>query len=133
MTAAVLAPGAFQRVKELVLPHWQANAEKERRRNEEALASNPQARVTWHQRNFLDAWWELEWRRPAMVALLERLPRYVGVSMVASHQRMPIFSFISPLFVPATGPWCSPSRTTTALASSSPPSMSPGSGSAPHD
>jgi hypothetical protein len=49
MTAAALAPGAFRRVKELVLPHRQAITEKERQRNEAALASNPQAKVTWQR------------------------------------------------------------------------------------
>jgi hypothetical protein len=101
MTAESLAPGAFRRVKELVLPHRQAITEKERRRNEAALASNPQAKVTWHQRNFLDAWWALEWRRPAMVTALEQLPRYIAMSIVASEHRLPILSFVSSAIRPS--------------------------------
>ena len=45
MTAAALAPAAFQRVKKLVLPHRQATAERERLRNEEALRSNPRGQA----------------------------------------------------------------------------------------
>jgi hypothetical protein len=101
MTAAALAPGAFRRIKELVLPHRQAAAEKERQRNEEALKSNPKAKLTWHQRNFLNAWWQQEWRRPAMVAALEALPRYVAVSTVASEHRLPVLSFVSPVIRPS--------------------------------
>jgi hypothetical protein len=57
--------------------------------------------VTWHQRNFLDAWWELEWRRPAMVTALEQLPRYLAMSIVASQHRLPILSFVSPVIRPS--------------------------------
>jgi hypothetical protein len=101
MTAAAMAPAAFQRVKELVLPHRQTTAEKERRRNEEALARNPRAKVTWHQRNFLNTWWELEWRRPGMLAALQDLPRYLAMSIVASQHRLPILSFVSPAIRPS--------------------------------
>ena len=101
MTAAALAPAAFQRIKELVLPHRQAKTEKERLRNEEALARNPEARVTWHQRNFLNAWCALEWRRPAMVAALKGLQRYIAMSIVASQHRLPILSFVSPAIRPS--------------------------------
>jgi SAM-dependent methyltransferase len=95
MTAAAQAPAAFQRIRERVLPHRQAATERERQRNEEALGSNPKAKVTWHQRNFLSAWWQQAWPRPAMVAALEALPRYIAVAATASEHRLPVFSFVS--------------------------------------
>jgi SAM-dependent methyltransferase len=100
MTAAALAPRAFQRLQTLVLPDRQRSADKERQRNEAALASNPRARLTWHQRNFLDAWWEHSWRRPVMLAALENLSRYIAIPMIASVHRLPILSFVSPAIRP---------------------------------
>jgi SAM-dependent methyltransferase len=84
MTAEAMAPGAFRRIRQLVLPDRQRSAEEERIRNEAALASDPHAKLTWHQHNFLNAWWEHSWRRPLMLAALEGLPRYIALASVAS-------------------------------------------------
>jgi hypothetical protein len=95
MTAEAIAPGAFRRLRQLVLPDRQRSAEEEQVRNEAALAHNPRAKLTWHQRNFLNAWWEHSWRRPVMLAALEGLPRYIALASVASEHRLPVVSFIS--------------------------------------
>jgi hypothetical protein len=94
MTAEAMAPGAYRRLRQLVLPDRERSAEQERLRNEKALESNPEAKLTWHQRNFLNAWWEHSWRRPFMMAALETLPRYIALASVASEHRLPVVSFI---------------------------------------
>jgi hypothetical protein len=96
MMAAALAPGALQRIREQVLPDRQAAADEERRQNDAALARHPTARVSTDYQRYLATWWQLTRRRPAMVAALERLPRYISVAMVSSVHRLPVFSFVSP-------------------------------------
>jgi methylase of polypeptide subunit release factors len=95
MTAAAIAPGAFRRLQRLVLPDRQLSADKEHQRNQAALGTNPHAKLTWHQRNFLAAWWQHNWRRPALLTAVEALPRYIALSRHASEHRIPVFSFVS--------------------------------------
>jgi SAM-dependent methyltransferase len=95
MTAAAMAPAAFRRVRDLVLPDRQAAADDEQERNREALARHPEARVNRHHEQFLSTWWQLSWRRPTMVDALSRLPRYIALSAHASEHRLPMFSFVS--------------------------------------
>lgn len=95
MMAAAIAPAAFRRVRDLVLPDRQAAADEEQERNHEALARHPEARVNHHHERFLNTWWQHSWRRPTMVAALSTLPRYIALSSVASEHRMPVFSFVS--------------------------------------
>jgi methylase of polypeptide subunit release factors len=96
MTAAAVAPAAFQRIRQLVLPERQKAAEEEQERNQEVLRRTPKARVNRHHRQFLAAWWQHSYRRSALLAAIEGLPRYIAVSRVASEHRLPIFSFVSP-------------------------------------
>jgi hypothetical protein len=59
MTAAAMAPAAFRRIHDLVLPERQAAADQEQQRNREALARHPEARVNRHHEQFLSTWWQL--------------------------------------------------------------------------
>lgn len=81
----------FTRIKELVLPHREAAAEKERQRNEEALKDNPGAKVNRDHQNFLAKWWLLSRPRPELIEKIASLPRYIVCSQVTKR---PIFEFI---------------------------------------
>ena len=65
-------------------------------RNEKLLEANPNRKVTWHQRNFLDKWWELGWRRPEMVPAITALDRYIVLSRVAVLTRQSVYACVSP-------------------------------------
>lgn len=82
----------FVRVKSLVLPDRKAAADRERKRNEEALKESPKAHVNRHHEIFLDRWWQLSWSRGEMLAKLAKLPRYVACAQVTKR---PIFEFVS--------------------------------------
>jgi hypothetical protein len=58
---AELQAGAavMDHIRRTVLPDRQKRAVKEAAKNAELLAADPNRNVTWHQKNFLDKWWEL--------------------------------------------------------------------------
>ena len=82
-------------MKERVLPHRQARADQEAEDNESILLKNPNARVNWHHRSFLDRWWQLSWRRRDMLAAVSAMSRYVALSIVAVENRPSIYAFLS--------------------------------------
>jgi SAM-dependent methyltransferase len=81
----------FERVKRTVLPDRERAAEQERRRNEEALRANPEARTNKHHENFLSRWWHLSYPRPELMERLRCLKRYIACSRVTKR---PVFVFI---------------------------------------
>lgn len=81
----------FQRVQEVVLPDRIEAAAEECRRNEEALAVNPNARVNNHHRNFLNKWWQLSWPRRELKSAIAGKKRYIACGQVTLR---PIFEFI---------------------------------------
>jgi hypothetical protein len=93
--AKAMAPGAYERLRRLVLPDREARAAQEATANAEALARNPKARVNWHHRNFLDRWWELSYRRSDLLAAVAGMDRFITTSRVASEHRRPVFIFVS--------------------------------------
>ena len=95
MTAAAMAPAAFRRIHDLVLPERQAAADQEQQCNREALARHPEARVNRHHEQFLSTWWQLSWRRPTMIAALFRLPRDIALSAHASRAPPARVTFVS--------------------------------------
>ena len=102
MQAEVAAGGAvMEHLRRTVLPDRKASAEREEEKNEKLVAANPDRRVTWHQRNFLDKWWQLGWRRPEMVNAIGSLSRYIALSRVAVLTRQSVYAFISPEIRPA--------------------------------
>lgn len=102
MQAEVAAGGAImEHLRRTVLPDRKASAEREEEKNEKLVAANPDRRVTWHQRNFLDKWWQLGWRRPEMVTAIGSLSRYIALSRVAVLTRQSVYAFISPEIRPA--------------------------------
>jgi hypothetical protein len=88
-------------VRKTVLPDRQANAEREAKRNKQLLEANPGRTVTWHQRNFLDKWWQLGWRRGELINAISGLSRYIALSRVAVWTRQSVYAFVSPEIRPA--------------------------------
>jgi hypothetical protein len=88
-------------LREAVLPDRQRAADKEAARNREALKADPAARVNWHDRNFVERWWQLGYRRADMVAELSRLDRYIALSRVAIEDRQSPYVFVSSDIRPA--------------------------------
>lgn len=91
----------LNRLRKAVLPDREVKAENERKKNEALLKANPAARVTWHQRNFLNKWWQLGWRRPEMVSAISDLSRYIVLSRVAVLSRPSVYAFVAPDIRPA--------------------------------
>jgi hypothetical protein len=83
----------FERIQMHVLPDRQRAAEEEAARNAEALADDPNARVNWHHRNFLNKWWQFSYPRGEMLAAIAGLRRYIACVCVTKR---PIFVFASP-------------------------------------
>ena len=55
------------------------------------MATNPDAKVNQHHRNFLDKWWLLSDAREEMINGITGLPRYIASGQVTKR---PIFEFI---------------------------------------
>jgi len=95
------APALVAYLREAVLPDRQQAAENEAARNRELVQADPAARVNWHDRNFLERWWQLGYRRSDMVAELSRLDRYIALSRVAIEDRQSPYVFVSSDIRPA--------------------------------
>lgn len=90
--AAQTFKAPFQQLESTVLPKRQKAAEQEEKRNKQALAKNPKAKVNRHHANFLRSWWTMSYPREAMVEELSKLPRYIVCGQVTKR---PIFAFLS--------------------------------------
>lgn len=101
VAAEQAAPGLMAFLRARVLPDRQEAAEREAARNRQMLEANPAARVNWHDRNFLDRWWQLGYRRADMVVELNRLDRYIALSRVAVESRQSPYVFVSSDIRPA--------------------------------
>lgn len=95
MAAQAIAPGAYRRLRRLVLPSRKAKAEEEARRNTEVLAANPRARLNLHHQHFYDQWWQLSYRRPELLTAIAVIPRYIALSRVAVQNRQSVYAFVS--------------------------------------
>lgn len=96
VTAEAQAPGAMERLRRMVLPERAQRAKEEAERNEQLLEADPGRNVTWHQKNFLNRWWKLAWRRAEMVQAITALPRYIALSRVAVEARQSVYAFVAP-------------------------------------
>ena len=95
------APTLMDHVRREVLPTRQKAAQKEAEQNAERLAANPQARQDLARTKFLDTWW-LHWRRRAdMVTAIEKLDRYIALTITASWERPSVYSFVNSSTRPA--------------------------------
>ena len=83
MDEAMRYKHTFARLKELVLPKWQTNAEEERKKTGKEKGE--------HQ-NRLQTWWQLKRPREQMLDAILPLPRYIVCARVTKR---PIFEFIS--------------------------------------
>ena len=88
-------------MREEVLPDRQEAADKEASRNKERLEADSSARVNWHDRNFLERWWRLGYRRADMLEQLSGLDRYIALSRVAIEHRQSPYVFVSCAIRPA--------------------------------
>lgn len=91
-------PSVMKYLESAALPIKKTNAQKEADRNEAVRAQNPASRVNTHHAGFLDRWWTLAWRRDDYFAAKTGVRRYVVLPRVASHQRMPVFTFVDGAF-----------------------------------
>ncbi|WP_439655438.1 DNA methyltransferase [Tsukamurella strandjordii] len=91
---ATEAPGALARLRAMVLPDRQNSADEESEKNARILERNPKAKVNWHNRNFLNKWWQHAYRRQEMLEAITPLKRYVATSRVATEKRISVFQFI---------------------------------------
>lgn len=91
----------MEHLRKTVLPDRRASAEREATKNAELLEASPGRTVTWHQRNFLDKWWQLGWRRGEMVSSISGLDRYIALSRVAVWTRQSVYAFIASDIRPA--------------------------------
>lgn len=94
-------PSAMKRLEELVLPVKELRANVEATRNAEVLDANPNAKLHWHHRGFLNSWWQLNYRRTDMLEAIKPLDRYIAVTIVASEKRLSAFTFVDPSISPA--------------------------------
>ena len=101
VAAEQAAPALVAYLRRTVLPDRQRAAKREAARNRQLLEANPAARVNWHDRNFLERWWQLGYRRADMVAELSRLDRYIALSRVAIEDRQSPYVFVSSEIRPA--------------------------------
>jgi hypothetical protein len=88
------APKALARLQRMVLPDRQKAADKEAAANATVLKRNSAARVNWHNKKFLNTWWQHAYRRSDMLDQIQSLTRYIGTSRVATEKRMSVFQFI---------------------------------------
>jgi hypothetical protein len=93
--------GVMAYLRTTVLPDRQVSAAREADKNGRLLDANPGRNVTWHQRNFLDKWWQLGWRRQEMVSAITGLSRYIALSRVAVWTRQSVYAFVDPEIRPA--------------------------------
>jgi hypothetical protein len=82
----------FSIVEKRVLPDRKKSAEKELKRNEEALKRNAKAKTNKHHANFLNRWWVLSYPREDLITAIDKKARYVACGRVTKR---PIFEFIS--------------------------------------
>ena len=88
----------FQRIKDQVLPDREKAAKEEKKRNEEAIDDNPNARVNKHHQNFLKRWWCLSYPRPELINEIAQVSRFIVCGRVTKR---PIFAFVHPSIRPS--------------------------------
>jgi hypothetical protein len=96
MTAAALAPEAYEHVKKHVLTDREELVRKEAERNKELRKADPKAKLNWERRDFMGKWWELWRRRADMLEAITGLSRYIALSRVSVWTRASIYAFVSP-------------------------------------
>jgi hypothetical protein len=79
-------------VEKRVLPDRKKAADKEIKRNEDALKKNAKVKTNKHHVNFLNHWWVLSYPREDLIVAIEKKARYVACGRVTKR---PIFEFIS--------------------------------------
>jgi hypothetical protein len=86
---AVACPGAFNWVREKVLPDREKKAK---------LGIDKEGKVRPHHKAFLSRWWQLSFGRPEMLSVIKPLPRYLCCAYVTKR---PIFIFVSSAIRPS--------------------------------
>lgn len=91
------APAALMHLEKNVLPQRNLLVAREIERNESSANAKP---VVSHQR-FMSTWWKLWRRRSDMVSEIEKLDRYIGLTITASWERPSVYTFIDASIRPA--------------------------------
>jgi SAM-dependent methyltransferase len=94
ISATSSAPKLMEYLNKNVLPERQKVAAKKAQKSIEILAANPNAKVNRHHENFLARWWQLDYRRTALIDRIEKMDRYIATSRVASWRRATVFSYV---------------------------------------
>jgi hypothetical protein len=87
----------FARVDNMVLAERQSRAEREKNRNEAALADDAGGKTNRDHEQALKRWWQLFRRRNEMLSAISPLSRYIVCGAVTKR---PIFEFVSPSIHP---------------------------------
>lgn len=87
-------PSAFEYIKEQALDVKLQRANRQKKQNTERLANNPKSNTRKHHEAFLSAWWQLGYRREAMLNTIKNMDRYIAVTRVASDKRPSVFTFV---------------------------------------
>lgn len=88
------------RALQVEMPSRQAAADEEAADNAAILERNAKAKLRWHNRNFLNKWWQHSYRRADMLEAISPLPRYIGTARLGTEKRMSVFQFIDPAIRP---------------------------------
>lgn len=94
VTAAQKYPVSLAHLKEAVLPIYEQRAKDEAKRNAEIFAANPNARPNRHHPGFLNTWWQLNYRRKDMLTAIEKLDRYIILTIHSNEKRQSIYTFV---------------------------------------
>lgn len=95
------APALLDHLRQHVLPTREKAAQKEAANNAAKRATNPNSRDARHHERFLDYWWMHAYRRGDMVAAVEKLPRYIALTITASWERPSVYTFVESTIRPA--------------------------------
>ena len=100
LEASHMAPDAYEHVKQNVLPAREELVRQEAERNAELLEADPQRKLNWERRDFMQKWWALWRRRADLLEAISGLDRYIALSRVAVWTRPSIYAFVSPRIRP---------------------------------
>lgn len=94
VVAEAQAPSAMRHLRASVLPIKQKAANKQSLRNDDLLEDNPGAIARRHHEKFLDTWWRLTYRRSDLIDAIEKLDRYIALTIVANQKRASVYTFV---------------------------------------
>lgn len=92
--AEQVAPAAMAHLRKKVLPDRLERAIGQREKNEALLAKSPRAKTNKHHERFLEFWWRHAYRRDDLIREIDKLDRYIALTIVAAVGRKSIYQFV---------------------------------------